>query len=73
MAACAQAQQPALPVIGWLDFESPKSQRDMIPAFEQGLAETGYVVSRNVIVEYHWAEAKLASCPCSPPTWFVEK
>jgi putative ABC transport system substrate-binding protein len=59
----ADAQQPTLPVIGWLDFESPKTAREIIPAFEQGLAETGYVVSRNVIVEYRWAEGQPDQLP----------
>jgi putative ABC transport system substrate-binding protein len=52
----ARAQQPALPVIGWLDGQSPESVRELLPAFRMGLAETGYVEGRNVIVEYHWAE-----------------
>jgi putative tryptophan/tyrosine transport system substrate-binding protein len=52
----ARAQQPALPVVGWLDGQSPESAREYLPAFRRGLAETGYVEGRNVIVEYHWAE-----------------
>ena len=52
----ALAQQSAIPTIGWLDFGSPESAREAIPAFQQGLAETGYVDGRNVAVEYRWAE-----------------
>jgi putative ABC transport system substrate-binding protein len=52
----ARAQQAALPVVGWLDGQSPESEREILPAFLNGLAETGYVEGRNVIVEYHWAE-----------------
>jgi putative ABC transport system substrate-binding protein len=52
----ARAQQAAVPVIGWLDGQSPESVREFLPAFRKGLAETGYVEGRNVIVEYHWAE-----------------
>ena len=44
----AWAQQRALPTIGWLDPQSPESSRDFLPAFRQGLAETGYVEGRNV-------------------------
>jgi putative ABC transport system substrate-binding protein len=53
----ARAQQPAIPTIGWLDFESPEAARESIPAFKRGLAEIGYVEGRNVVVEYRWAEA----------------
>src|SRR6516165_2413911 len=52
----ARAQQPAMPVVGWLDGQSPESEREVLPAFRKGLAETGYVEGRNVIVEYRWAE-----------------
>jgi putative ABC transport system substrate-binding protein len=58
----ARAQQP-MPVIGWLDFEAPKAAREMIPAFLQGLAETGYVEGRNVVVEYRWADGQLDQLP----------
>jgi putative tryptophan/tyrosine transport system substrate-binding protein len=52
----AQGQQPALPVVVWLDGQSQESMQDRLPAFRKGLAETGYVDGRNVIVEYRWAE-----------------
>ena len=52
----ARAQQPAMPVVGWLDGQSPEAARERLPAFRKGLAETGYVEGRNVIVEYRWAE-----------------
>jgi putative ABC transport system substrate-binding protein len=52
----ARAQQAALPVIGWLDSQSPEAMRHLLPAFRKGLAEIGYVEGRNVIVEYRWAE-----------------
>src|ERR1700681_266453 len=52
----ARAQQRALPVIGWLESRSPESEREGLPAFQQSLAETGYVEGRNVVVEYRWAE-----------------
>ena len=47
----ARAQQASMPVIGWLDLQSPEAARESVPAFQQGLAETGYVEGRNVIVE----------------------
>ena len=49
--AVARAQQAAMPVIGWLDGQSLESVRERLPAFRKGLAETGYVEGRNVIVE----------------------
>jgi putative ABC transport system substrate-binding protein len=53
----ARAQQLAFPVIGWLDSQSPEPEREfLLPTFRKGLAESGYVEGRNVIVEYHWAE-----------------
>jgi putative ABC transport system substrate-binding protein len=48
----ARAQQPAVPVIGWLD-EVPGTMERFLPPFSQGLAEIGYVVGRNVTIESH--------------------
>ena len=52
----ARAQQAAVPVVGWLDSQSPETEREVLPVFRKGLAETGYTEGRNVIVEYRWAE-----------------
>ena len=45
-----QAQQPAVPVIGWLT-RVPRTMELFLPSFSRGLAETGYVVDRNVTIE----------------------
>jgi ABC-type uncharacterized transport system substrate-binding protein len=55
----ARAQQPAMPVIGFLDFRSPDALMDRLRGFRQGLKDTGYVEGENVAVEYRWAENNL--------------
>jgi len=54
----ASAQQPALPVIGFLEIRSPETIAERLRAFRQGLKETGYVEGENVTVGYHWLEGK---------------
>src|SRR5215471_3551565 len=59
----ARAQQPAMPVIGWLDLQSPEAARESVPEFQQGLSEAGYVEGRNVTVEYRWVENHIDTLP----------
>jgi putative ABC transport system substrate-binding protein len=49
----ARAQQPAVPIIGFIDGVSADASPDRLRAFRQGLRETGYVEDQNVTVEYH--------------------
>jgi putative ABC transport system substrate-binding protein len=52
----ARAQQPAMPVVGFLSSASPDAYRDRVRAFHQGLNETGFVEGRNVAIESRFAE-----------------
>jgi putative tryptophan/tyrosine transport system substrate-binding protein len=52
----AAAQQPAMPVIGFLEIRSPETIAERLRAFRQGLKETGYVEGENVAIDYRWAE-----------------
>jgi putative ABC transport system substrate-binding protein len=54
----ARAQQPALPVIGFLNSQSLEARRERVAAFHRGLADTGYVEGQNVAIEYRWAEGR---------------
>jgi putative tryptophan/tyrosine transport system substrate-binding protein len=52
----ARAQQPAMPVIGFLNSGSPGPYHHLVAGFQQGLKETGYVEGQNIAIEYRWAE-----------------
>ncbi|MGH8734100.1 MAG: ABC transporter substrate-binding protein [Burkholderiales bacterium] len=59
----ARAQQPAMPVIGFLGGSSPEAAARRLRAFHQALKETGYVEGQNVEVEYRWAEGQNDKLP----------
>jgi putative ABC transport system substrate-binding protein len=52
----AQAQQPGLPVIGYLSQGTPGERTRVLPYFSKGLSEMGFVDGRNVAIEFHWGQ-----------------
>src|SRR6201993_675108 len=54
----ALAQQPSKPVIGFLHLTSMEETKDYLPAFRQGLNDTGYVEGKNVEIEYRWGQGR---------------
>jgi putative ABC transport system substrate-binding protein len=59
----ARAQQPAMPVIGFLNSTSPDTNVDRLRAFRQGLKDTGHFEGENVAIEYRWAEHQIDRLP----------
>ena len=51
----ARAQQPAMPVIGFLSTRSPQESAHLVAAFQSGLADNGYITGQTVLIEYRWA------------------
>ena len=59
----ARAQQPAMPVVGFLNPASPDGWAERLRGFRQGLKQTGFVEGENVAIEYRWAENQLDRLP----------
>ena len=59
----ARAQQPAMPVVGFVNIRSPEPSGRNATAFRKALNETGYVEGQNVMVEYHWLEGRYDRLP----------
>ena len=58
-----KAQQPTMPVIGFLDPRSPEALADRLRAFYRGLKDAGYIERENVTIEYRWAENQMDRLP----------
>jgi putative ABC transport system substrate-binding protein len=59
----ARAQQPSMPVIGFLHPSSPEAAANRLPAFRQGLRETGFIEGENVAIEYGWGGGQVDRLP----------
>jgi putative ABC transport system substrate-binding protein len=59
----ARAQQPAMPVIGFLHGGSPEPNGFLVAGFRRGLGDTGYIEGQNVAVEYRWARNQVDQLP----------
>jgi putative ABC transport system substrate-binding protein len=59
----ARAQQRSVPVIGFLGGSSPTERASLLVAFQQGLAQSGYVEGQNIAIEYRWAEGQYHRLP----------
>jgi putative tryptophan/tyrosine transport system substrate-binding protein len=59
----ARAQQPTLPVIGFLNGGTPQGYASMMAAFGRGLKEVGYIEGQNIAIEYRWAEGQYDRLP----------
>jgi putative ABC transport system substrate-binding protein len=59
----ARAQQPSMPVIGFLNSASPAPFAARVQAFHQGLGEIGFIEGQNVAIEYRWAQGNYEQVP----------
>src|SRR5215472_9953049 len=59
----ARAQQPAVPVIGYLESKGAAASAYQVEAFRKGLSEAGFFEGRNVAIEYRWADDQLDRLP----------
>jgi putative tryptophan/tyrosine transport system substrate-binding protein len=64
----ARAQQPNLPVIGYLDWFGPSPNAPVVVELRAGLAEAGFIEGTNLSIEYRWAEGNSRSYQVWPPT-----
>jgi putative ABC transport system substrate-binding protein len=59
----ARAQQPAMPVIGFMSARSPEDSAHLVAAFRRGLGESGFIEGQNVAIEFRWAHGQYDRLP----------
>jgi hypothetical protein len=59
----APAQQPTIPVVGFLSGASAAAYEPLVAAFRQGLTDTGYIEGKNVAIEYRWGQGQFDRLP----------
>jgi putative ABC transport system substrate-binding protein len=59
----ARAQQPKVPVVGWLSGRNSETDANVLPAFRRGLNRQGYIEGRNVTIEYRWSDTQFDRLP----------
>jgi putative ABC transport system substrate-binding protein len=70
----ARAQQPTMPVVGFLSIASPAPFAHLVAGLRRGLQDAGFVEGRDIAVEYRWAEGRYDRLPgSSPRTSFTAK
>jgi putative tryptophan/tyrosine transport system substrate-binding protein len=69
----AGAQSPTMPVVGSLNSGSPGSTTDQIDAFQRGLAEKGYLIGQNVVLNFRWADGQYGRLPALATDLVQEK
>src|ERR1043166_12547 len=58
-----RAQQPAMPMVGWLNSGASAGREHLLTAFRRGMGETGFIGGQNVAIEYRWAEGQYDRLP----------
>ena len=66
----ARAQQPSMPLIGYLSVRTPEDLVEVLAEFRRGLAETGFIEGQNLTIEYRWIEGHYDRLPEMSPIWF---
>ena len=69
----ARAQQPAMPVIGYLNASVADGYADDLRAFRQGFKESGYIEGENVVIDYRWGENHPIDFRRWPPISFAAR